>query len=76
MPLVIGLERGDHSLSVYRTACLDEGSESAALNLVLCRAYGEDAALAKGWMARHCRRATERRRAYPAGLLAGRGSDI
>ena len=34
MPLVIGLERGDHSLSVYRTACLDEGSESAALNLV------------------------------------------
>ena len=34
MPLVIGLERGDHSLSVYRTVCLDEGSESAALNLV------------------------------------------
>lgn len=34
MPLVIGLERGDHSLSVYRTACLDEGFESAALNLV------------------------------------------
>ena len=34
MPLVIGLERGDNSLSVYRTVCLDEGSESAALNLV------------------------------------------
>jgi len=34
VPLVIGLERGDHSLSVYRTVCLDEGSESAALNLV------------------------------------------
>ena len=34
VPLVIGLERGDNSLSVYRTACLDEGSESAPLNLV------------------------------------------
>ncbi len=33
VPLVIGLERGDQSLSVYRTQCLDEGSESAALNL-------------------------------------------
>ena len=32
-PLVIGLERGDQSLSVYRTQCLGEGSESAALNL-------------------------------------------
>jgi predicted NBD/HSP70 family sugar kinase len=33
VPLVIGLERGDESLSVYRTQCLDEGSEFAALNL-------------------------------------------
>lgn len=33
VPLVIGLERGDQSLSVYRTKCLDEGSDSAALNL-------------------------------------------
>jgi predicted NBD/HSP70 family sugar kinase len=33
VPLVIGLERGDQSLSVYRTQCLDEGSEFAALNL-------------------------------------------
>ena len=33
VPLVIGLERGDQSISVYRTQCLDEGSESAALNL-------------------------------------------
>jgi len=33
VPLVIGLERGGQSLSVYRTQCLDEGSESAALNL-------------------------------------------
>ena len=33
VPLVIGLERGDHSLSVYRAQCLDEGSDSAALNL-------------------------------------------
>ena len=32
-PLVIGLERGDQSLSVYRTYCLDEGSADAALNL-------------------------------------------
>ncbi len=34
VPLVIGLERGDNSLSVYRTVCLDEGAESADLNLV------------------------------------------
>jgi predicted NBD/HSP70 family sugar kinase len=33
VPLVIGLERGDQSLSVYRTLCLEEGTESAALNL-------------------------------------------
>jgi hypothetical protein len=33
VPLVIGVERGDHSFSVYRTECLDERSESAALNL-------------------------------------------
>jgi predicted NBD/HSP70 family sugar kinase len=33
VPLVIGLERGDGSISVYRTQCFDEGSESAALNL-------------------------------------------
>jgi predicted NBD/HSP70 family sugar kinase len=33
VPLVIGLERGDQSISVHRTQCLDEGSESAALNL-------------------------------------------
>jgi len=33
LPLVIGLERGGQSLSVYRTQCLDGGSESAALNL-------------------------------------------
>ena len=33
MPLVIGLERGDQSLSIYRTQCLDEGADSAALNL-------------------------------------------
>ena len=32
VPLAIGLERGDHSFSVYRTQCLDEGSPSAALN--------------------------------------------
>ena len=32
-PLVIGIERGDQSLSVYRTHCLNEGSDSAALNL-------------------------------------------
>lgn len=37
VPLAIGLERGDHSFSVYRTECLDERSESAALNL----AYAE-----------------------------------
>jgi predicted NBD/HSP70 family sugar kinase len=34
VPLVIGIERGDQSLSVYRTQCLDESSASAALNLV------------------------------------------
>jgi predicted NBD/HSP70 family sugar kinase len=33
VPLVLGLERGDHSLSVYRTQCLDEGADSVALNL-------------------------------------------
>ena len=33
VPLVIGLERGDESISLYRTQCLDEGSESANLNL-------------------------------------------
>lgn len=32
VPLIIGLERGDHSLSVYRTQCLDETSNSAGLN--------------------------------------------
>ena len=32
-PLVIGLERGDQSFSVYRTQCLDDASEFAALNL-------------------------------------------
>jgi predicted NBD/HSP70 family sugar kinase len=32
-PLVIGLERGDQSFSVYHTQCLDDGSEFAALNL-------------------------------------------
>ena len=30
---MIGLERGDQSFSVYRTECLDESSDSAALNL-------------------------------------------
>ncbi len=30
---MIGIERGDHSLSVYRTQCLDEGSDSASVNL-------------------------------------------
>ena len=35
VPLVIGIERGDHSISVYRTQCLDEGSESAGLNLFI-----------------------------------------
>ena len=30
---MIGLERGDRSFSVYRTECLDEASDSAALNL-------------------------------------------
>lgn len=33
VPLVIGLERGDQSISVYRTQCLEEGSKSAKLNL-------------------------------------------
>ncbi|MBI1983920.1 MAG: ROK family protein [Acidobacteria bacterium] len=32
-PLVIGLERGDGSISVYRTECFDESAESVALNL-------------------------------------------
>ncbi len=33
VPLVIGLERGDGSISVYHTECFDEGAESAPLNL-------------------------------------------
>jgi predicted NBD/HSP70 family sugar kinase len=33
VPLVIGLERGDGSISVFRTECFDESAESAALNL-------------------------------------------
>ena len=33
VPLVIGLERGDDSISVYRTECFDESAESAPLNL-------------------------------------------
>lgn len=33
VPLVIGLERGDGSTSVYRTECYDERSDHAALNL-------------------------------------------
>jgi predicted NBD/HSP70 family sugar kinase len=33
VPLVVGLERGDGSVSVYRTECLDEREKSAALNL-------------------------------------------
>jgi predicted NBD/HSP70 family sugar kinase len=33
VPLVIGLERGDGSISVYRTECFGEGAESARLNL-------------------------------------------
>jgi predicted NBD/HSP70 family sugar kinase len=32
-PLVIGLERGDGSISVYRTECFDEDASSSALNL-------------------------------------------
>lgn len=32
-PLAIGLERGDGSISVYRTECFDEGASSASLNL-------------------------------------------
>jgi predicted NBD/HSP70 family sugar kinase len=31
--LVIGLERGDQLLAVYRSQCLDEGAEAACLNL-------------------------------------------
>ena len=37
VPLVIGLERGGGSISVYRTECLAEGSPAADLNL----AYAE-----------------------------------
>jgi predicted NBD/HSP70 family sugar kinase len=37
VPLVIGLERGDGSVSVYRTQCFDERTDAAALNL----AYAE-----------------------------------
>lgn len=33
VPLVIGLERGDDSISVFRTECFAEGTESAPLNL-------------------------------------------
>ncbi len=33
VPLVIGLERGDGSVSVYRTQCVSENSAHAALNL-------------------------------------------
>ncbi len=33
VPLVIGLERGDGSVSVYRTQAFDEGHPSASLNL-------------------------------------------
>ena len=33
VPLVIGLERGDGSISVYRTQAFDEGHPSASLNL-------------------------------------------
>ncbi|MGD1158548.1 MAG: ROK family protein [Terriglobia bacterium] len=33
VPLVIGLERGDRSISIYRTECFDEGAPLAALNL-------------------------------------------
>jgi predicted NBD/HSP70 family sugar kinase len=33
VPLVIALERGDGSVSIYRTECLDEQSEQAELNL-------------------------------------------
>jgi predicted NBD/HSP70 family sugar kinase len=33
VPLVIGLERGDGSISVYRTHAFDEGHPSASLNL-------------------------------------------
>ncbi|MFB3923431.1 MAG: ROK family protein [Terriglobia bacterium] len=32
-PLVIGLERGGGSVSVYRTECFEEGADDAALNL-------------------------------------------
>jgi predicted NBD/HSP70 family sugar kinase len=37
VPLVIGLESGDGSVSVYRTRCFDERDDAAALNL----AYAE-----------------------------------
>ena len=33
VPLVLGLERGDGSISVYRTQAFDEGHPSASLNL-------------------------------------------
>jgi predicted NBD/HSP70 family sugar kinase len=33
VPLVIGMERGNQSISVYRTECFEEGAPSAALNL-------------------------------------------
>ncbi len=33
VPLVIGLERGDGSVSVFRTECFDETAEAAPLNL-------------------------------------------
>jgi predicted NBD/HSP70 family sugar kinase len=33
VPLVIGLERGDGSISAYGTECFDEGASSSALNL-------------------------------------------
>jgi predicted NBD/HSP70 family sugar kinase len=33
VPLVIGLERGDGSISVYRTECFEESAEQAPLNL-------------------------------------------
>ncbi len=34
VPLVIGIERGDQSFSVFHTQCLDESSVSADLNLI------------------------------------------
>ena len=33
VPLVLGLERGDGSISVYQTLAFDEGHPSASLNL-------------------------------------------